>query len=64
MQPGQCAEHDADGAHRVDAVLQPAALGQQGNRSHRDPDLQRRRGLGPAMVLMDLLMEKVLFLLF
>ena len=55
VQPGEDADRDADRAQRVDADLQPAALRQQRDRRHRDRDLQRRRRLRPAVMLVDLL---------
>ena len=55
VQPGEDADDDADRAQRVDADLQPPALRQQRDRRHRDRDLQRRRRLRPAVMLVDLL---------
>ncbi len=60
---GEHAEDDAHGGQAVDAELQPAAPGEQGDRRHGDRDRQRRRRLLPAVVLVDLVLAALVPLL-
>ena len=54
MKVGQRAHHQPQAAHHEDGFLQPASPGEQRDRSHSDGDLQRRGGLGPAVMLVQL----------
>ena len=54
MEPGQTAQCATHGAQAQGAPFQPLALGQQGDGGQGNGHLQGRRGLGPAVVLVQL----------